>query len=375
MRRTLDALGRDLSRLIDEDLREIDDEGLPGCGDNIPELRLIPEQAILYIGEDKSITAVVKADTGVETISCQVEPGGVVEMVDGSSVKLSPHRKRPELLTGLIRLRPLLEEEAILTVTAGERSAVALIEVHPERELVEIDVPPPEHLQFERSNYRVSWTKKKRIRILAPVEVVDLERANVRVLSSDPGVVVRGDLLLKLDEDSEFYFGETVVEARTLGATAVVSARLGTVIATCRVVVTKDDEGPNIVIKIVPEEAGNNRSVVEHMEDHTLIKIMGFHSAIKRYLGSAPEFPLQDLSVSRALVAEIIADQAARVVMERKFPTAAGEEQLDAARFYVEHYRYLTKYLARCHKALIGDREIDDNAEASARSLEHRPTG
>jgi hypothetical protein len=376
MRRTLDALGRDLSRLIDEDLREIDDDGLAGSGDkNLPYIKLIPEQAILYLGEDKTITAVLRADVGIHLITCQMEPAGVAELVDGSEVKLSPHRKRPDLLTGQIRLRPLLEDESLLTVTAGEQSAVALVEVRPERETVEVEVPPPDHLQFERSTYRMSWTRKKRLRVLAPVELVDAQGKNVRILSSDPGVVVRGDMKLSLDEDREFYVGDVLVEARTLGAQSTLAANLGAVIATCRVVVTKDEEGPNIVIRIVPEEAGTRRSVVEQKEDHTLIKIMGFHPAIKRYLGSAPEFPLQDLSVSRALVAEIIADQAARVVMERKFPTATGEEQLDAARFYVEHYRYLTKYLTRCHKALIGDREIDDVAAAEIQVAEHKSAG
>jgi hypothetical protein len=376
MRRTLDALGRDLSRLIDEDLREIDDDGLPGSGDkNLPYVKLIPEQATLYLGEDKTITAVVRADVGIQLVTCQMEPAGVAELVDGSAVKLSPHRKRPDLLTGQIRLRPLLEDESLLTVTVGEHSALALIEVRPEREIVEVEVPPPDHLQFERSTYRMSWTRKKRIRVLAPIELVDKEGKNVRVHSSDAGVVVRGDVKLSLDEDREFYFGDVLVEARTLGAQSTLSANLGAVIATCRIVVTKDEEGPNIVIRIVPEEAGTRRSVVEQKEDHTLIKIMGFHPAIKRYLGSAPEFPLQDLSVSRALVAEIIADQAARVVMERKFPTATGEEQLDAARFYVEHYRYLTKYLSRCHKALIGDREIGDVATPDEPAAGHQSAG
>ena len=51
--------------------------------------------------------------------------------------------------------------------------------------------------------------------------------------------------------------------------------------------------------------------------------------------------------------------------MERKFPTAAGQEQLDAARFYFEHQRYMFKYLPRCHKALLADDEIQDAIPAT----------
>jgi hypothetical protein len=367
MRRTLDALGRDLSRLIDEDLREIDEEGLLGSGtDSLPPIKLVPEQAVLYVGEDKTISVIVRADIGIAEVASIVEPGGVVELVDGSATKLAPHKRRPDVLIGQIRLRPLLEDDTLLTVSAGAHSAVALIEVRPERDVVEVDVSLPEHLQFERSNYRIPWTRKKRIKIFAPLELVSAEGTRVRVASTDPGVVVRGDTILQLDEDGEFYKGDILVEARTLSAQSTLSARLGTMIATCKVVVTRDEEGPNVVIEIVPEEAGTRRAVIEQKEDRTAIRVMGFHPAIKRYLGSPPDFPLQDLSVSRAVLAEIIADQAARVIMERKFPTAAGQEQLDAARFYFEHQRYASKYLARCHKALIADSEIETVAPAEA---------
>lgn len=363
MRRTLDALGRDLSKLIDEDLREIDEEGLLGSGtDSLPPVKLVPEQAVLYLGEDKTVSVIVRSDLEVDEVTSVVEPGGVVELVHGSITALVPHKRRPDVLVGQIRLRPLLEDDTLLTVSAGAHTAVALIEVRPEREIVEVDIALPEHLQFERANYRIPWTRKKRIKILAPLELVGAQGTRVRVASTDPGVVVRGETILELDEDGEFYKGEALIEARTLSAQSTLSARLGTMIATCKVVVTRDEEGPNVVIEIVPEEAGTRRAVIEQKDDRTIIRVMGFHPAIKRYLGSPPDFPSQDMSVSRAVLAEIIADQAARVIMERKFPTAAGQEQLDAARFYFEHQRYASKYLARCHKALIADSDIETAA-------------
>jgi hypothetical protein len=58
------------------------------------------------------------------------------------------------------------------------------------------------------------------------------------------------------------------------------------------------------------------------------------------------------------LVAEIVAGEASRMVMERKFRAGSGGEQLDAARLYVEHHRYLSKYLTRCHRALVPDARL-----------------
>ena len=77
---------------------------------------------------------------------------------------------------------------------------------------------------------------------------------------------------------------------------------------------------------------------------------------MRRYRGSPPDFMGEGQPLFKALLAEIIADQAARMVLERKFPVS-GAERLDAARFYVEHYFYLSKYLPRCHKILIADEE------------------
>jgi hypothetical protein len=369
MRRMLDALGRDLSRLIDEDLKEIDEEGLlGGDGKALVDMKLIPEQAVLYMGEDKTITVVVPASSEATSVDVEVEPGGVVELVDGSSIKLQAHRKRAGVLVGQIRLRPLLENQTLLTARCGAFSAVALVDVRPARE--EVQVPPPDCLQFEREAYRVGWTRKKTIRLMAPVEVVDAEGALVKVSSSDGGLVVRGGgVELKLDDEYEDYVGEVVIEARTLGATATISATMGRSQASCRVVAVRDEGGPNLSIQIRDEEQGNLRSVISKEGEQTVINVMGRHPVMRRYRGPSPEFPGDQQPSTKMLVAEIIADQAARLVMEKKFPLAGGEEQLDAPRFYVEHRRYLSKYLLRCHKILLPDAELTSTVEEASSTM------
>jgi hypothetical protein len=185
------------------------------------------------------------------------------------------------------------------------------------------------------------------------------------VSDSDGIVVLGGDVELELDEDVEFYVGHVTVEARSLGARGLLRADLGSARATCSVVVSREGEGPSVAIKIVDDEAGHRRALVEREGDRVLIKIMGRHPAIRRYRGPGPEFAGDDLSVCRALVAEIVAHEAARIVMEKRFQTARGSGLLDAASLYVEHSRYLVKYLSRCHRRLIPDGElsgVDRNA-------------
>ncbi len=359
MRKTLDALGRDIARLIDEDLRELEEDGLIGGGEvgsSIPPIRLIPEQAVLYMGEDKTLSVQIRADLKLNEVHVEVDPEGVIAILGESRIPLVPHKKRPgDILVGQIRVRPLLgDKETLLSAKCGTYSAVSLVEVRPERVLEEI--PEPESLQFERDSYRVAYGKKKFIRFLAPAEAVNELGKDVHVQSSDPGVVVLagGTSALRLDEEHEYYVGEVTIDARKLGTKAMLTARLGATSATCNVAVTRDEEGPNIEIKIDDDEAGRNRAIVETEGGKIRIRIKGGHPAVRRYQGPAPDYPGRDGPLFKAIVAEIVADQAARMVLERKFPVS-GAERLDAARFYVEHYAYLSKYLPRCHKTLVAD--------------------
>lgn len=143
------------------------------------------------------------------------------------------------------------------------------------------------------------------------------------------------------------------VTGRRRNAKATLRARLGATTASCAVVVAREESGPNLRIKFDSTPAGIFRAEFEREGDLWWMKIKAEHPAIKRYLGPAPDYPGQNLIASKAIVAEIVAFEGARMVMERKFPLRGGVEQLDAARLYAEHNRYLAKYLARCHKALV----------------------
>jgi hypothetical protein len=365
LRRTLNSLSRDLSKLIDEDLREIDEDGLLGSdipGTDLPPIRLIPQDVVIYMGEEKTVSVMVVPELCSNGVEVQCDPAGVVEILDGGSVSLIPHKTRPDLLTGQIHLRPLLESQTLLTASCGNYSDVAIIEVRSEREVIEVEQIPVDHLQFERDNYRIAWTKKKIVRLLAPLSDIAEQGIDVSVYSSNPGVVIRNSKAkFILDEEIEQYIAEITIEARELSSQATITAELGELSTTCKVVVTKEAEGPSLKIEIDDyQEAGNYRATVRQEGSVTIITIMGLHPIMKRYRGPAPNFPGKDLPTTKILIAEIVADQASRMILEKKFPTQVTGEQIDAARFYSEHYRYMTKYLTRCHKVLLSDSELEE---------------
>ena len=173
--------------------------------------------------------------------------------------------------------------------------------------------------------------------------------------SSDAGIVILGGTNdLQFDNDLEFYVATVEIEARELSAKTTLTAELGSVAAECKVVVTRDESGPNLIIRVVDEEAGPRRALVTKEGNQTVIKIMGRHPALKPYLGPPPDFPGKNDPLSWAIVAEIIASEAARMVVEERFSSGTYfDENADAAAIYVMHIKYLSRYVARCHRHLV----------------------
>ena len=358
LRRALDSLGKDLAQLVDADLREVDEDGLgggPGSSGSDP-LRIIPENPVLYIGEDKTLSVVVLKEVGATEFHVDVDPEGVIELLDPIPVQLRQHPRREDCLIGQIHLRPLIEdEETLLTVTCGDVDAVANVSVRPKR--FPPDPVPPTDLEFARPNYQLAHKRRRSLVLRAPSEVINhAGTTRARVTSSDQGVVVLGaDVELDFEEEQMCFVGRVSVDPRVLGAKATLTATLGEAVATCEVAVReREGGGPSLQIRIVDEVQGRYRAYMDRVDDVTVIKIMGGHPAIRRYLGPGPTFENQNSAQARAVIAEIVAGEAARLVMTRKYSTAG---ELDGPAFYAEHSLYLDKYLTKCHRNMLSDVE------------------
>src|SRR5262249_20205547 len=106
LRRALDSLGRDLGQLVDADLREIDEDGLVGGpgGERDEALRIIPASPVLYMGEDKTLSVVALRDLSADAIDVEVDPEGVIELVDSTPMPLVDHPRREECLIARVRV-------------------------------------------------------------------------------------------------------------------------------------------------------------------------------------------------------------------------------------------------------------------------------
>jgi hypothetical protein len=375
-RAALDRLAREVSRLINEEMQEIEADELPPYGGEgePPPIAIVPGEAFAYMGEDRTLTVAARNE-GVavgDEVQVEVEPGGVVELLT-PTVRLNASARREDILVGQIRLRPLLSGDVtVVTARMPDRYGEALIEVRPARDVIEEEIVPPETLEFERPSYRVGWQRKKELAIAAPVELVAEQGYRVRVSSSDPGVVVRTPASeLEYDDSVEFYRASIEVEARVLNAKSVITARSEEITATTHVAVTRKEESPGFRVQLVDEEWGNYRAIIESEPLETggevqVIKIAGRHPSLRPFLGEESEG--QNTQVCRTLMAEAAADVTARFVVNKLYYLRRTIEPFDSDRIYREHYKRVSRFLPRFLRLLVGDPKAVRSSESLAPS-------
>lgn len=363
-RHALAKLSREVSRLLDDAFREIEAEEPPGdgAGEHVPLLALAPEQGYAYLGEDRTLVVHARADgiSAGDAVSVEVDPKGVLEVLT-ERVDLRPHEKRPDVLTGRIRLRPLVDGQAVIVAAeVAGRTAEAILEVRESRVIEVVEVEPPETLEFEHSRYRVGWQRRKDIHVVAPAALVADHGTSVQVISSKPeGVCVRaGQVDLEYDDELDYYAGTARVEARELHAKAVLTARLGPLSATAQVTVTRKESGPKYEVRLAPTEYGIFRAMVEpgktdSGDDVQVINIAAQHPVIRPYLGD--NYEGQNSYVVMTMYAEIVADVAANLVLQKLFAMRHGVEMFDAARMNREHAKLASRFLPVFYRVMVGE--------------------
>lgn len=361
-RQALEKASRELSRMVNEELREIEAEELPGEGEGpVPLLSIIPEQAYAYMGEDRTLTITGRRKDipdGAE-VEISMDPAGVLELLT-SRVVLRPHLRRDDVLVGQVRLRPLLEDEAtIVSARYESASAAALLEVRPERIKLEPEELIPEQLQFERPSYRVGWQRQKELLVLSPAKDVAQYGNRLTLSSSDNGVaILTPSCTLKCVGSGEYSTAKARVEARILNTNAVITAKCKEAFTTTHVIVTRREESGFFKLILTNEAWGNFRAIIETETDDSgkqirVIKIAGRHPAIRTYLGENFEF--QETAQARSILAEVVADVTSRYVVSELYRLRRSFEPFDADRIYREHYKRVTRFLPRLQRVLVGD--------------------
>lgn len=354
----LDQMAREAARFLLEAMREIEaEEPPPGGLGEVEGLLIVPPEAVLRFGEERTLSVLARAE-GLEEgceVNITMEPQGIVDLLDGPTVHLSKHSRREDVLSAQLHLRPLVEGEVLLCATVEDREALGLVRVSlPIAEELEVE-EVPETLMFERPQYRVRWHKRKKLTLKAPTSLVEEYGSVVRIATDDQGLVIRGGNSVRLSPNAEtgIAYAAVEVEGRELGTKAKITAKLRDVEAACRVSVEQRDEGlPNLRIRLTPGRPGVYRALFDPPEvgpgELQWLLVFAEHPSLRQYLGDPPDYPRQDNAEWRAVLAEVVTEAVVRRIITHKYP--AGREDVDADKVYYDHFAFAGRLLPLMQK-------------------------
>jgi hypothetical protein len=331
----LSQLGKELGKMFSEDTEDADID-IPKSPTGIGEqqaIQIIPSRIVAYLGETKTVTLRVSADNPVKKVQIKVSPDELVSVEGGEKHKLIEGQTT-------LKLTPVAIGSGTITVRAGDAIETALLEVRRERPA---PPPPPDSLQFERSNYSVKPGRQKKVRLVAPEQVILDHGENVELSVKGDAIVKVGQPVRLLPNEDGYFEAIIVLEARAAHGMVNLTAYVGdtTAQATARVAKSSDSDGTEFNIQVRDQEIGPYRALIE---GNTIV-IMGRHPAVRKVLGKPPEFPQQDEPIGRAVIAEIVAFEITRKIVEAKYKT---RDDIDAAQVYSLHQITLSRYLRKC---------------------------
>lgn len=330
----LSQLGKDLGKMFSEDTEdaEIDIPRTPSSIGEEQTVQIIPSRIVAYLGEAKTVTVRVREDNPTRKIQVKVSPEELLTVDGGEKHKLKDGQTT-------LRLVPVAIGSGTITIRAGDVLETAMLEVRRERPA---PPPPPDRLQFEKTNYTVKPGRQKKVRIVAPEQVILDHGDSVEVGVKGEAIVRVGQPVKLLPNDEGYFEGVILLEARASHGSVQLTAYVGdtTAQSSARVAQTADDSGLEFQFRVRNEERGPYRAV---FEGNTIV-IMGLHPAVRKILGKPPEFARQDEPIGRAVIAEIIAFEVTRKVVESRYKT----RELDAGQVYSLHQATLPRYLKKC---------------------------
>lgn len=382
-RRRLEALAQIIAKFSSdkEEELELEREIGPGVGTQ-PEFRIIPPAKQLEQGRTHTFTVELLREKYDEapgsnvTLDVETDPAGLI-LLSSREVTLKPAPPRatgparPAVMRGTFSVTAtnLLGDAIIAASFPSVRSCDTQIKVIPP---ITIEPPePPLTFQFERSRYNVLPGKSKSILLLAPDVAVDRHGTKVTVTSSNPdGVLVRQRFVeLKPSVDGPWHQAVITVEGRQLGADSTIEAICGVLPASTQVVVRREQTGPAFSIDI-REIPGPQRSTREKKPDGTIVIVINAgHPAARRYFGpAANDFPNQESLAAKLLIAEIIAEDAVRDILSRKY----GAQPIDVVSYYAEQLRLMNELLPRCHASQVSQAELEAPMPAAIEGIGKR---
>ena len=358
-RKRLDALENAANQFIeqnsdDEDVSRDTDNKEPGSRFRKRGYALNPPFAQMVVGHTRSCNLSVLQEAFPE-----LEAGDPVQIecltselqVDRHVATLEPHPSQDAVLRAIWSITALAK-----TIATGVRVRVGPISSESVIEVLDSEAERfagLESLQFQSKRYRVRTNTRKRIRLMAPLDIVTTEGRKFDLEAKGVGYKCTGSTELRINKSLNVAIAELRISAsRDDLEPGRLIARLGPHSAETEIIAALP-EGTGITIKLEDVSHGAYR----YRWKKNVLEIAARHPSLSRYLGSkSDQFPGQEERQFRVLIAEIVSDAVCSQVLRHNIETNPSDyEDADWDQYYAEFSDYMAKFLPRAHDLLVPD--------------------
>ncbi len=371
LERKLDSLSKEISKVFEEKLDELDEEiiTVPIDDPRIKKLgiglHIIPPAEVLpiIVSQPKTFSVVVKH---YEALDESLPVDVISSNPDNVGVRRSPVFLRKSLEDGRVGRTTFSVEgsevgaEELVAVYYGSYDNLVGIEV------VEPPPPPelPDGLSFEKPLYHLRINKEKPLALRLKTGSELGNRVTAEVVSDHPEVVVKGGGRCRLRKTNipGVFKGKIRVEGRQLKVKGKVTARVeGFESAEAHVVVEERPPVSGVKLEFKPDEAdfGTVRYKWD-TENPYLLLIAAEHPSIRRYLGEpiGEKYSGTDSPLYHTVLAEVIAEALAFWILETQFTREGQGGMLDYASTDAYYHKHFSDFLSVAHKNLVSEHTI-----------------
>lgn len=366
LKRRLDSLSKEISKVFEKKLNELEEEILTEDVDD-PKIKKLsiglhiipPDEQSVVVNQPKTFSIIVKHYEALdESLPISIESSDPYDI----KIRSSP-----------VYLKKLSEDRKIgrttFTVESSKIGAETFIEAryggYSNLVIVKVVKPlppplPPDGLTFEKPLYHLQINKEKTLTLRLKTTTKPTDSVIAEIVSDHPEIVIKGGGRCRLNEVAslEVLYGHCRVLGRQLKAGGEITARVeGFRSAQTHVIVEEHKEPPSGV-KLRFEPVEDDFGAVRYKwddKDPYLLNIGARHPTIRRYLGSPTEqgYPGIDSPLYRTVLAEVIAEALAFRILEKQFKREGQEGMLDYTSTDAYYHKHFSEFLFIAHKNLV----------------------
>lgn len=366
LERKLDTLSKEISKVFEKKLSELEEEIPTGDVDD-PRIKklsiglhIIPSGEIpIIMDQPKTFSIVVKH---YEALDGSLPADIVSSDPDNIKIRTSP-----------VFLKKFSDDRKVgtttFTVEGSKIGTEAFIEVRYDGydnlmlvKVIEAPPPPevPNGLSFEKPLYHLQINKEKTLVLrLKPAAKLD-NQIQAEIISDHPAEIVvkgGGKCLLRETDTPGVLVGNCRIIGRQLKAKGTITARVkGFEPEHTRIIVEEREPRSGIDFKSKPVD--DYFGVVRYKWDDKepyLLLIAARHPSISRYLGEPTEQGYLGLNspLYHAVLAEVIAEALTFRILEKQFIKEGDEGKLDYTSTDSYYHRHFSEFLTITHKHLV----------------------